>query len=318
MKFIEAKKPNLERVSQLLKLSEDNNHWTNFGPVAGALESKLENRWGVEKVVMTSSGASALMSLVQFHNHIADKELKWVVSSFSFPCCIQGPLRDATIVDCDHNGMLDLYELPPQFDGMIVTNLFGLKHSIEMYNNYCEQHKKILIIDSAASYHTEKQFNEITSFHQTKPWGFGEGGCAIVEPEYERDFRSIINFGLVEGKHTGSWSWNAKMSDPAAAFIYDRLEQYKPIEYALQRLRVEEIAEEIGLNPIKDSNCGHVPILYPVPVNKNDLTQKYYRPLAPTPRATDLYRRMINFPCHPGLAEKSDDWINQALLDIAS
>ena len=318
MKFIEQKKPNYERIAGLLQQSEAENYWTNFGPVADALEKRLEKTWNTEQVIMTSSGAAALMSLVQLYNYIAGRKLDWVVSSFSFPCCTQGPLDNAIVVDCDEAGMLDLECLPNEFDGMVITNLFGVPRSIEKYKNYCNKNNKILIIDSAASFHTSKQCGEIVSFHQTKPWGFGEGGCAIVDPAYERDFRSIINFGLVEGKHTDKWSCNAKLSDPAAAFIYDRLDQYRPIDYALQRLRVEEIAEEIGLNPIKDSNCGHVPILYPVPVNKNDLTQKYYRPLAPTPRATDLYRRMINFPCHPGLAEKSDDWINQALLEIAS
>lgn len=317
MKFIEDKKPNYQSVKKLLERSLSANHWTNFGPVSQKLENRLESLWGCP-VVMCCSGTGALFSLVNLHNYLQNSQLTWVVSSFSFYCCKQGPLQEAIVVDCREDGLLDLDQLPNQFDGIIVTNLFGLENDLEEYRDFCKLNDKILIIDSAASFHNKHQANEIISFHQTKPWGFGEGGCATIDAKYKKELQSIINFGSETDTPTGRWSGNYKLSDPASAFIWDRLDQYDPDLYNTQRRRVEAVAEEIGLKVWKGSNCGHVPILYPVPVLKSSITQKYYRPLAPTSRATDLYRRMINFPCHPGLAEKSDDWINQALLDVAS
>lgn len=312
MRFVEDKYPNFENIKSLLGASSEANQWTNFGPVSLLLEERLDRLWNTTKVVMCSSGTSALFALVNMHSYLLGRKLKWVVSSFSFPCCKQGPLADATVVDCDREGMFDLTQLPDQFDGIVVTNLFGIDRDLSQYKALRDS-GKIVIIDSATSFHSCHGFDEIVSFHQTKPWGFGEGGCAVVKPEYERTFRSVINFGLLPDQNTSSWSGNYKISDPAAAFIYDRLDQYDPSAYSRQRERVERIAGELGVDVMRYSTCGHVPILFSDNVNKVEYAQKYYKPLAPTKMAADLYSRILNFPCHPQVSELSDLYITEFL-----
>lgn len=273
-------------------------------------------------VVACASGSAALHSLVGVHNHLHGRPLRWVTSSFSFCCCNQGVLRDVTVVDCDDDGLLDLNQLENlDYDGLIVTNTFG-GFSMEKFRRFCRDNNKVLIVDSALAFDQPHGENEILSFHHTKPWGAGEGGAVIIQQSLVEQFMSVINFGLTaNGSH--AWGNNAKMSDIAAAFILQRVRTL-PAAYRSQFARVRAAAHALGYGvlgrPVRLDTPAHVPLVAPrpVPATDNPLVKlhKYYRPLAATPRATSLYNRIVNFPCHPEIAAMDDYEIQQALAMI--
>ncbi len=74
-----------------------------------------------------------------------------------------------------------------------------------------------MIIDSAASFPAPRPpsvcASEIVSFHHTKPWGFGEGGCAIVDGALAEKLRSLHNFGVGRRCFVRNFAGNGKMSD---------------------------------------------------------------------------------------------------------
>src|SRR5207248_6172619 len=125
-----------------------------------------------------------------------------------FPSSRQGPLKNSLIVDIDaRTGAPDLTAiaaLTQPYDGIIVTNVLGNLVPIDDYQDFCQQHKKILIFDNAATPFTFYQGRNschaglaaIVSFHHTKPLGFAEGGCIIVDRQYENVIRHTLNFGI--------------------------------------------------------------------------------------------------------------------------
>jgi dTDP-4-amino-4,6-dideoxygalactose transaminase len=331
IEFIEKKSFNLDKIKELLQISHDLNHWTNFGPISIFTEKQLEIILQVpenRRVILCSSGTAALFGLVNMYNYLAGKSLRWVVSSFAFHCSRQGPLANATIVDCDETGMLDLKNVNlEQCDGIVITNPFGIKDNIEEYRLFCEKHQKILICDSASAFDALKthDVDEAISLHHTKPWGFGEGGCVVISCDNEAIFRSMINFGIKKDD-TKHLSTNAKISDISAAFISQRLDNMSAIskDYQNEFKKIVGIGERLGIKCLINreiNHCPHsVPLLWDKPINQLDnpyiKLHKYYLPLDNTKKAQSIYNRIVNFPCHPELKVIDDVLLEQCMRSL--
>lgn len=344
--FVDDKPPDLEYMSSLLAESRRQNQWTNFGPVSLLLEEAVRDRLDLgddNAVVATSSGTSALHSLVALHSFLVGRPQRWVVSAFGFWCTRQGVLGDSLVVDCDSEGMLDLHSLdsldPSEYDGVVVTNVFGLLSDISPYVSHCRALSKALICDAGAAFDAGHRRNdaaslfEAISFHHTKPWGMGEGGCLVLPAEHEHVARSLINFGTRHGAPTGRLSTNAKMSDLAAAAILGRLRDFDTIRRAclVEYQRVIDIATSIGFRPLRGDGrvlpgqgtppC--VPLVAPVPIPSSTLSnphvvfRKYYAPVEPGHRTADwLYDRILNIPSHPGMARLRSDLLAEVLRAV--
>jgi dTDP-4-amino-4,6-dideoxygalactose transaminase len=343
--FVEAKRPDYEHVRELLASSEASGVWSNFGPLSLRLEetvAKILDLPASRCAVACANGTVALHGLAQLHEHLAGRPLRWVVSAFTFYAQRQGPFANATVLDCDAQGFLDLDALAAlpadSYDGIVVTNLFGTALHVERYEEIAACTGKILLFDSATclgSASLEKPFGslgdgEIFSFHHTKPCGFGEGGCAVVPVELEDTFRSLINFGLYKGIDTGARSCNGKMSDVAAAFILDRLRHLTAIraDHLRQFRRLAGIVQDLDLTLLVDDGGegffpNLAPILFPHPVGPERLSggplvlHKYYRPIAARPQADALYARVVCFPCHGGVADVPDADLRATLAALA-
>jgi dTDP-4-amino-4,6-dideoxygalactose transaminase len=128
------------------------------------------------------------------------------------------------------------------FDGVIVTNLFGMACDAVAYTAWAARNHKLCIFDNAA---TPMTFwngvnlcalgdGAIISLHETKPLGRGEGGAVICSPDLVNCVHRAQNFGFVVGtpvrmSHPCASNW--RMSDIAAAFIQARLQLLTPEVY---------------------------------------------------------------------------------------
>ena len=63
------------------------------------------------------------------------------------------------------------------------------------------------------------------SLHHTKPLGFGEGGLAIIDREYEEATRIATNFGIID-EQFNERSGNYKISEVNAAAILQWWDQF--------------------------------------------------------------------------------------------
>ena len=345
VRYIEAKRPDPERINDLLSRSANDNHWANYGPVVRQLEQALAETAGVGQdraVIACSSGTTALNTLAGLHAVRLGRPLRWAVSAFGFFSSVIGPFANSLLIDCDAQGMLDLDELAStptdQYDGVCVTNIFGRHRDVSAYTGFCQQHNKPLILDNALGLlgfdrSRPDMPGEMISLHHTKPWGFGEGGCLIVSKEDEPIARSLINFGVGYEEQTASYACNGKLSDDAAAYLVDRIEQAPDwsSQNDQQRQRVLSLIGQAGLpltplDPPAPAGSAQAIVTaeQPIPLARLDnphvVLRKYYRPpYQPWPkRATDLYNRILNIPCHAGLAEVPDHAIVEILEGIAT
>ena len=204
-------------------------------------------------------------------------------------------------MDCNSEGMLSLSELESlpadSFDGIVITNIFGTSPDIEKYVEFCRLNGKQLIVDNAAVLdgfprdRPGQTFDEIISFHQTKPWGLGEGGCAVLAGQEDMVFRGMINFGVGLNKSAARWATNAKISDFSCALILNRMREiymWGPL-YQEQAERIREIAVEAGLRMLAPMDLNalippHLPMLARHPISYSDIEcdkfvmNKYYLP----------------------------------------
>ena len=338
--FVEEKRPDFEEVGRLLGESAAANHWTNFGPVWHRLKKHIETTLGLPPqrcAIPSASGTHALYAAAALACRSAPR--RWVTSSYGFKATAIGPFERAEILDCDRTGLIDLTGVDEnRYDGIVATNPFGLFGELNRLIAFARRTGKALIIDNAAAFagfgrSDHDGIFECLSFHHTKPYGFGEGGCLIVDRALEADAKAAMDFGY-------RWSWpggrealsNGKLSDPAAAFILCRQQSDRTWAsgYQEQFQRVLNIGESLGFTLLAGRDLvgagthGNVPLLSPIPVpvdrieNDKLTLQKYYKPLGDGAVSRDLYARMVNVPCHPGVAALTDREIEELLATIRS
>ena len=321
--FVEEKSPDLARVKQLLDMPARQNHWTNRGPLYRALARAFHEYFGLDAdraVVPCANGGIALETLARFHDARTGKRLRWAVSAFSFRNLGRGYFSDATVVDCNAQGLLsldDLAKLPLNtYDGIVLTNPFGLWSNFDCYRAFADRHNKALLVDNAAGVRSDilSVDYQSLSLHHTKPYGVGEGGLAVLPAAEADQFYELIDYRNLAPEHTERWLNNGKLSDIACAFHLDRLErspEWVP-RYEMQAWRILHICERAGLQPLLpfegSTVATSVPFLAsnPIAISQFDnplLTLgKYYQPLISSPAACSIYERIVNVPSHPDVA----------------
>jgi dTDP-4-amino-4,6-dideoxygalactose transaminase len=336
--FVENKRPDSNRILEFLAESEAANQWANGGPVFRALRESYREfvKLPASRDVLPCTNAGvALELLARLHEHKAQRSLRWVASSFSFCNLGRGYFADMRLCDCDEHGMLDLDELArlpdDSYDGIIVTNIFGLWKEFTPYIEFAARRHKVLIIDNAAGLgeHIPNHDYQVFSLHQTKPFGAGEGGLAIMPADESELAAELLNYKTLQTEPS-LWLNNGKISDISCAYLLDRLERYPEwgVLYQYQANRVIQIAESAGLTRLfpyaHHSIATCLPFLAPHPVelpqldNRSLTLGKFYKPLAPTRRAQSVYARIVNVPSHPDVAGLPREELEPILQRLAT
>lgn len=338
VRFVKSKSVDWAGLRETLTPSESQNRWANFGPASLALERTLERMLDLpasSAVVATASGTAALFALAGIAAAHAGRSRRWLASAFGFASTKVGPLADTVrLIDCDEDGLIDLAQAADvpvdQWDGLLVTNVFGRCADLDVFTEFCERRGKALIVDNAQALFgpdrsSKRSPAEFISLHHTKPWGFGEGGCAIISRDDVDLCRRLLNFGYGLTDDLSAFAANGKMSDLAAAGILSRLGYYTSVapQYREQWQRMADIAERAGYRifsrPAGRGVLGFVPLQAPSPVSVAAVhgsqipLAKYYPPLVGLPRTLQLYEHMVCLACHPGMADFSDDEIYNGL-----
>jgi dTDP-4-amino-4,6-dideoxygalactose transaminase len=331
--FLEDKPTYAPLVEHLLQTSRKQNHWANHGPISQLLEkavARLTKLPGDMCVIGCSSATSALEALVALEEEKAGRALRWVLPAYTFPsslCVCRGSVQ---ILDVGGDGQFSLAVLQAipesSYDAVLATNLFGRSQNLKALAAFCQARKKAMVIDNATGLDAALARkpgwpNEAISFHHTKPWGMGEGGCILCHRKDEAMLRALTSPGLL-GPVAPQRRRNAKLDDYSAARILARL-LYRPRWWHIhgrQARRIEEVAGSIGFRAFgrafhwRDGMAtpAFAPMLAPQPVSQAVLDrngrltlQKYYRPLASRPIADDLFARVVCIPTHRDLAALS-------------
>jgi dTDP-4-amino-4,6-dideoxygalactose transaminase len=338
--FVENKTIDTQRVLDFLGGAAMFNRWANRGPawhaVSDAYATYFANLAG-KRVVPVANGGIALEALANLHSMRAGRPLRWCVSSFSFLNTGRGLFADAVKVDCDDTGVLSLDAVraldPDSFDGLVVTNPFGLVQDFDAFVAWQRQTGKPLLIDNAAGIGPDVPdvAYQAFSLHHTKPFGVGEGGLAVVPEDEFEEFLGLLEYKPLPSAALPYWINNGKVSELSCASHLVRLET-SPLwlpRYHEQAQRILEIAVGAGFRPlfadrVPGAETGSAPAMslpfvapHPVSVDalRNDrfCMAKYYKPLARTATAEQLYARLLNVPTHADMAQVPDGEIRRVL-----
>jgi dTDP-4-amino-4,6-dideoxygalactose transaminase len=344
IKWVPNKKIDHERVRDLLQDSIVTNHYTNGSPAVELLEKRTRTLLKIDDskaVVCVSNGTVALWAAVAALELYYSKDFQFCTQSFTFPASAQGYLSDVKIIDIDNDGGIDLDLIDiSSCDGIIVTNIFGNIVDIAKYETWCAKHSKILIFDNAATANTfykgknSCNYGNVAtlSFHHTKPIGFGEGGCIIMDKKYERALRNIMNFGIDNTSPMGKWDrkgGNYKMSDLQAVYILQYLDNFDSIidkTVNLYSYFLDKIAAYPMIKVFPNFSDG-IPFVSCICIfvdDSNNVMQKllmnniycrkYYNPLMPTPVAQSIYNNILCIPCNIDMTRTDIDKIVNLLI----
>jgi len=273
LRWMPKKRFDMANFEQYLRPSITKGHLTNDGPLQRVLMEKLRLLCHVSKrhILLTANGTSALHALVTAWEMKIGKRLIFATQSFTFPSSIQGPFSNAVVLDMDPvfggPSIKQLDEVADKIDGVVVTNLFGLQAHVLKYETWCQENKKVLLFDNAATpigFVDDKSCNErrsihevgdgaIISLHETKPIGRGEGGAVICPENLQRYVHRAMNFGFdvyaTDARIPHRFASNWRMSDIAAAAVCDHIDHViedkwedrmtQKARYAEQRIKLE-------------------------------------------------------------------------------
>lgn len=321
----------LEKVNEKIIECFETNHFTNNGKNVIETQKLIKNIFEIndsKEVLLVCNGAMGINALVSGYNMLANKKLKWIVQSFTFPCSVQGCLENSIVVDIDEDNLgpsiCKLEEFVDEYDGILITNCFGTSCNIKLYEDFSKKNNKILLFDNAASsftyYNGQNHLNygsgTMVSLHHTKPIGFGEGGFIVFDKEMKDIMEKTICFGFTStNRHNFSmYAGNYKMSEIACIYITEYLKNIKliynhhtsMIKLFINLLEQNNLLTKVSLyknfSNYTDSLMATIPILFNKPItieifkiNGID-AKKYYFPLNNNIISNDLFNRIICLP----------------------
>ena len=271
-------------------------------------------------IIATSSGTTALHAILWAIFREQGRNLRVGTQDFTFASNSIGPAQGPIV--CDMNSSLGI-NLDDEYivsncELFIATNCFGHLLDLEEVIEKTEKRDKILVLDNAtvpySFYKGKNSLNYGTasylSLHTTKLIGFGEGGLAIIDKEYEEAVRRACEYGKVD-EVFNERSGNYKMSEVAAASILQYWDQF---EFSDMRKRTVDNYFEIRykLRDVEGTFWPHYgdddddkffpswcPFLYEnAEESKHDnldgiLGKKYYMPLRGFSVSKTIYERIM-------------------------
>ena len=317
--FILKKSFNADVFNKYLQEAILSNQFANYGAAVKLLEQKARDKLKIndnKAIIATSSGSSALNAIIYAFSRQDETAYRVSTQDFTFPCNSQGAAEGAIIADLDNNLQFNvLDDMVQTYSNMvIVTNCFGHLQNLDYIQEHTSNLGKKLILDNAATpYSFWKNSNScnignasFVSLHHTKPIGFGEGGLAIIDKEYEQSVRTAINFGLVEGKFNERGG-NFKMSELSAAGILQWWDSFDLEELAVEftskyyqsRYTHRDLDGFVYPHHADEDqpffpNC--LPFIHEEPTSIEKYAEwdakKYYKPLRGLSNATYVYDRI--------------------------
>lgn len=222
-----------ERLDEIL----DRNWLTNDGPVVTEFEERLADELGVENVVATCNGTSALELLLDAHElrgEVILPSLTFVASAHA----IRSRGLNPVFADVDPNTCtLDPAALErlisPDTAAIMGVHLWGRLADVDGLGDVAARHDALLLFDAAHAFGCAREGRSAGtfgagaafSFHATKVLNCFEGGAiATDDTALAERLRLRRSFGFSDIDQVESWGTNAKMAEVAGAMGLTSLE----------------------------------------------------------------------------------------------
>ena len=332
--------PPLEEYTAMVKRAWEKGWITNNGELVQELEAKLKTYLGIENLLFTSNGTIPLQMALK-----ALKITKEVITTpFSYVATTNAILWEGckpVFVDINASTFcIDANKIEsaitPDTQAILATHVYGIPCDVEAIDAIAEKHGLKVIYDAAHAFgvgykgRSLLSYGDIStcSFHATKVFHTGEGGCIIANDDtVARQLMLYRQFGHLCDDYY-SIGINGKNSELHAAMGLCVLPQ---IEYIIsERKKTSEMYEEVlsilVQRPVKEEaleyNYGYYPIVLETEeqllavienLKQNHISgRRYFYPslnelpyLASQscPVSEDISRRVLCLPLYVGLQE---------------
>ncbi|MDL2307304.1 DegT/DnrJ/EryC1/StrS family aminotransferase [Desulfovibrio sp. OttesenSCG-928-C06] len=203
--YLPPKEEFLKRIEQIY----DARYLTNQGPLLDELEGGLRDFLGVRHLQMVSNGTTALQLAI----HMLDLRGKEVITTpYTYVASVSSLLWEGArpvFADIEPDGFnIDPAEIEkaitPDTAAILGVHVYGLPCRVEAIEEIARAHKLKVIYDAAHAFGTRYQGRalldqgdvSICSFHATKVFHSGEGGCVVCrDAELDRRIELARRFG---------------------------------------------------------------------------------------------------------------------------
>ena len=230
--------PTAERLLPYLRQIDANRIYTNFGPMALEFHRRLGEHFSFprEGIVTAASGTAALVGAILASVGRAGKDRPFaLIPSFTFvatAAAVELCGYKVRLADVDAESFLlnpAHALLHPEIDriGLVIpVAAFGRLVNQAAWRQFQEKTGIGVVIDGAACFEAATTASRVVlgkipvtmSFHATKSFGTGEGGCAITSDiGLARRIAQALNFGFLGARDSQTASINGKMSEYHAA-----------------------------------------------------------------------------------------------------
>jgi len=239
--------PDAERLLPYLRRIDASRIYANWGPLTTELEQRLARTFGLSQpaVVSASSGTAALVgAMLASAGRATSARPLAAVPAFTFVAtaiAVEQCGYRPYLLDVDpHDWSLDLEKLERhpllhQIGLVVVVAPFGRPANQAACRCFRERTGIPVVIDGGGSFEavcrnpgeTLGAIPTALSFHATKSFAMGEGGCVVTTDEpLASDVARALNFGFESSRNSVAASINGKLSEYHAAVGLAELDQW--------------------------------------------------------------------------------------------
>jgi dTDP-4-amino-4,6-dideoxygalactose transaminase len=249
--------PVAERLLPYLRRIDESRIYTNWGPLATEFEQRLASHFGLgdSHVVSASSGTAALVGAILASAGRATPSrplaivpaMTFVATAIAAEQCGYQPY----VVDVDADSWtldierLDRHRVLPQVGLVVMVAPFGRAVRQRACVAFRERTGIPVVIDGGGSFERVSAEPGATlgpvptalSFHTTKSFAVGEGGCVVTtDVELSAGVLRALNFGFESSRNSIGPSTNGKLSEYHAAVGLAELDGWSAKRQALLRV----------------------------------------------------------------------------------
>jgi dTDP-4-amino-4,6-dideoxygalactose transaminase len=239
--IMRPKLPPADRLLPYLKSMDGSRVYSNFGPLAGALEDRLAGHYGLnEGTVATVANATLGLAIALAVQHPTPGTLcampAWTFVASAHAAVMAGLVPYFVDVDpetwaLDPNKLRNELELAPAPVSAVMPVMpFGSPLDISGWEAFRSKTGLAVVIDAAAAFDTliPGAVPSVVSLHATKVLGTGEGGFVVsTDPHIRRAVRMRSNFGFAGSRKAQAAAFNAKLSEYQAAVGHAALDEWR-------------------------------------------------------------------------------------------
>jgi dTDP-4-amino-4,6-dideoxygalactose transaminase len=234
------KLPVTERIAPYMRQIDGSRIYSNFGPLARSLESRLAARFGAPADgVVSVANATLGLALALVAQHPKPGSLcaipAWTFAATPHAVTQAGLVPYFVDVDpgtwaLDPETLADeLARAPGTVSAVMPVAPFGQPIDVARWDQFRERTGLAVVIDAAAGFDSlvAGSVPSVLSLHATKVLGVGEGGCVVShDVDLIRDLRTRSNFGFFQTRESKVPATNAKLSEYHAAIGLAALDEW--------------------------------------------------------------------------------------------